>query len=420
MTSEALRGLDALGDVAPPAAASSTPSAGEVGARVAAARAQVRLTGEQLAKALGLRKDQISKIESGVRKVSVRELPALANALGVTVGYLLGQPASARLAMAHRLTQAVAEPAKRQAARARALQLLEVEDALARRAGVPPQVTEPAGARLCEYARSTFTTRPRNRDEAQLQGRRLAEAVRAELGLGHHEIGDLAGLIERTFGVDVALSPLGTAADGLCVHGGGVALIVASSDFSDGHVRFTLAHELGHHLLGDPREVIDEAERDMFAGDLAEKRVNAFAGHLLVPAEGVGETLGWVSAGVVTERALVALMDRFQVSLAALVFQLNVLRVITFDQGQRLRDGRVSDLVARHQSVAPRQAALPVRRIVRSPERLLGAAMSAAQAQQVGLSVVATLLERDDDDALWDEVMEAGPADEALAAVQLR
>ena len=33
----------------------------------------------------------------------------------------------------------------------------------------------------------------------------------------------------------------------VCGHGEGVALIVVSSDFSDGHVRFTPANELGQH-----------------------------------------------------------------------------------------------------------------------------------------------------------------------------
>ena len=61
--------------------------------------------------------------------------------------------------------------------------------------------------------------------------------------------------------------------------------------FSQGHVRFTLAHELGHRLLGEPRDVINGGERDMFAGNLQERRVNAFAGHLLMPEEGIRETL---------------------------------------------------------------------------------------------------------------------------------
>ncbi len=179
-------------------------------------------------------------------------------------------------------------------------------------------------------------------------------------------------------------------------------------------MRFTLAHELGHHLLADPRAVIDEGEREMFADDLLEKRVNAFAGHLLMPEKGIRELLRWISSGAVSERAVVALLGRFEVSLAALVYQLNVLRLLSFDEGVQLRERRVGPLVAAHRDVAPQGAATTISSIVRAPERLLGPAIEAARAERMGLSVVAVLLERDDDDLLWREIMESNavPAEE--------
>jgi hypothetical protein len=85
----------------------------------------------------------------------------------------------------------------------------------------------------------------------------LAEEVRRALDLGTAEIGDLPGLIEMHFAADVALGPYGRGVTGLCVHSEGRALLLASTDFTSGHVRFTLAHELGHHLLSDPRDVIE-------------------------------------------------------------------------------------------------------------------------------------------------------------------
>jgi hypothetical protein len=205
----------------------------------------------------------------------------------------------------------------------------------------------------------------------------------------------------------VALSPLGTDADGLCVHGGPAALILASSDFPDGHVRFTLAHEMTHHLLADPREVIEEAERDMFADTAAEWRANAFAGHFLMPERGVRSVLAWLgeASGTVSERAAVALMEHFGVSMAALVYQLNIIGVVTYSAGQKLRSRSVSALVDLHQEVAPSGAATTVGHVRRPPERLARRALAAAREQRLGLSVVASLLERDDDEQLWDEVM---------------
>lgn len=401
-----LTGLDALGSMTPTASAPGAATVAEIGQRVGRARLRRALTGEALGELVGLGKDQISKIENGRRKVSVRELPKFAEALGVSIAYLLGQAPRPTLAMAHRLAGDTG-PGEDSSAKRRALELLEVEDILAQRARPWPASASPAGKQVLAFARNEMSGRPRNKSEAQRQGKRLAERTRSALGLGLHELGDLPGLAERHFGVDVALSPLGTLADGLCVHGDNVALILASTDFSQGHVRFTLAHELGHHLLGDTRDIIDEGEHDMFADDQLERRVNAFAGHLLMPERGIQETLGWLSEGQVNERSLVALMEQFGVSLAAMVYQLCVMGLITFEQGQKVRKQRVSDLVARHASVAPTGAGIAPQRLVRAPERLLGAAVEAARGGQVGLGVVATLLQREDDDALWDAVMEA-------------
>ncbi|MGW1070958.1 helix-turn-helix domain-containing protein [Streptomyces aureus] len=400
-----LTGLEAL-DLSPfevPTPSAATPA--EVGRRVGDARRRRALTGEGLGELVGLGKDQVSKIENGRRKVSVRELPKFASALGVTIAHLLGQPARPTLAMAHRLAKDTTPDADNDAKR-RALELLEVEDILSQRFQPRPSSSTAAGTAVLDFARKELLQRPRTRSEAERQGRHLAEQVRRDLGLGYYELGDLPGLIERHFAVDVALSPLGTETDGLCVHGDGVALIVASTDFSQGHVRFTLAHEFGHHLLGDPRDVINEGERDMFADDLQERRVNAFAGHLLMPEEGIRDTLRWLSQGRVTERSLVALMEQFGVSLAALIYQLGVMGLLPYDQGVLLRQQGAHNLVARHGSVAPTGAGITVRRTVRAPERLLSAAVEAARSQRVGLGVVATLLQRDDDDALWNAVME--------------
>jgi Zn-dependent peptidase ImmA (M78 family)/transcriptional regulator with XRE-family HTH domain len=406
MMAEGLRGREALGAVAPPTAPSEVdPTA--LGARVAAARARAALTGAQLGARLGLGKDQISRIENGKRRVNVRELPLLAEALGVSIGHLLGRRSRPRLAMANRLVTGEAGiQAGGPATRQRALQLLEVEDLLSRVAEAAPIAVSPEGAQVRAYATTRFAARPRNRAEAQRQGLAVAQEVRRQLNLGGSEIGDLAGLIERHFGVDVALSPLGTESDGLCLHGEDVALIVVSSDFSEGHVRFTLAHELGHHVFDDPRDVIDEGEREMFADDLIEKRVNAFAGHLLMPEQGLREMVQWAGSGVLNERTLVAIMQRFGVSLAALIQQLTILGYLTAEQGARLRERTVSQLVARHPDVAPSGAGTTVRSTVRAPERLLRGAIDAARAEQIGLSVVAVLLERRDDDELWQQIME--------------
>jgi Zn-dependent peptidase ImmA (M78 family)/transcriptional regulator with XRE-family HTH domain len=393
------------------------PEASGIGARIAEARAARGLTGSRLGELVGLRKDQVSKIESGRRRVGVSELPRFASALGVTIRQLLGQPERPALAMAARLAVDAAAGAVAPARR-RARQLLELDDLLTQVSGMAPARSSAVGAGVVELARHRFATAPTTKSAARRQGLELAEMTRRELDLGSDALGDLAAIIEAHFAVDVALSPLGTEADGLCVHAGDAALILASTDYSDGHLRFTLAHELGHHLLGDPRGVIEEDEHAMFADDAVEWRANAFAGHLLMPGRGVRAVLDWLGepgAGV-SERAVVALMEHFGVSRQALLYQLNLLGLLAFDAGQLMQRGRtVAAAVAAHPDVAPTE----VRRLHRAPERLVRQAISAARQQRLGLSIVATLLGRDDDERLWAEVFGQQSTDTPATPVSL-
>ena len=152
----------------------------------------------------------------------------------------------------------------------------------------------------------------------------------------------------------------------------------------------------------------------MFADTAAEWRANAFAGHFLVPERGVRSVLGWLgeTPGTVTERAAVALIAHFGVSLAALVYQLNVIGVLS-SAAQQLRGCGVATLLAQHRDVALTGVAAGIRRTRRSPERLIRRALSAAREQRLGLSVVASLLERDDDQrvtvAAWCRVQFGHP-----------
>ncbi|HET9896731.1 MAG TPA: XRE family transcriptional regulator [Streptosporangiaceae bacterium] len=380
--------------------------AAQVGARVAAARKQSHMSGAELGAIIGLRKDQISKIESGRRRLDISELPRVASALGVTVRHLLGQAERPALAVAARLAAGAPSEALRPARR-RARQLLEIEDLLTQVTEMPPAGSSPGGGHVLEQASTRFGTPPRWKSAARLQGRELAELTRRELDLGSGALGDIAALIEQNFAVDVALSPLGVEADGLCVHCGDSALILASSDFPDGHLRFTLAHELGHHLLNDPGDIIEETARDMFADNARELRANAFAGHFLMPERGIRSVLKWLDEqpGQVGERSAVALMEHFGVSMAALVYQLNVIGILSYDDGQKLRNRGVMSLIAQHRDVAPSGAAATVGRIRRAPERLTRRALAAARDQQLGLSAISSLLERDDDEQLWSEIM---------------
>lgn len=389
--------------------------AADLGRRIRAARMKAGLAAVELAQVVGLSKDKLSKIESGRRRVAPAEMPALASALGVPVAYLRGEDAREprALALAHRVMNGADTEGSR--ARARAVQLLEVQARLERRAELPPLQVSPGGAMVQQIVQTRIQPTPRTRAEAQRQGRQLAEDVRRALDLGTAEIGDLPGLIEMHFAADVALGPFGGGVTGLCVHSEGQALLLANTDFTVGHVRYTLAHELGHHLFEDPRDVIEESAADLYGGSFVERRVNSFAAHLLLPSKGLTEVLNWLDVSREDlaapsrrgEQALGYLMARYGVSMRAALFQLHETGWLTFDRASELGEELfANDLLSAAESAVPdcRQLAASSRE-TRVPVRLLTAALAAARDGRVGLATVAALLDRDDDDDLYEEAM---------------
>ena len=402
---------DAAADVPTPALDA------EVGRRVRAARKKAGLDAAKVAAAVGLSADKLSKIEHGRRRVSPRELPALARALSVPLASLLGAVDASRpaLALAHRVAAGGGGDAATAAARARAVELLEAEDRLSRRVDLPPRTLSPGGAAIGQLVATTYRDTPRTGPEAQRQGRALAEEVRRVLELGVAEIGDLPALIEMHFAADVALSPLGAGSDGLCAHAANAALLVVNTDFPLGRTRFSLAHELGHHLLGDPRDVIVEDQSAMNASGYIERRVNSFAGHLLLPVKAVTSTLSWlgVTSADLAEpstrgtAALGYLMVRFGVSMPCALQQVFEAGILSLKQKQELTGRlRAGDLV-RAAARLTGELAGPERtlRDQRPPTRLASAAVDAARSGAVGMHTVAVVLGRADDDELFDEVM---------------
>ncbi|MDU0314088.1 XRE family transcriptional regulator [Phycicoccus sp. M110.8] len=393
----------------------------QVGRRVRLARRRAGLDGRQAAPLAGLTPDKLSKIESGKRRVSPRELPALARALGVSMPWLLGTADASRsaLALAHRVAAGEGERAT-SAARTRAVAILEAEDRLSRNTDLPGRYLSPAGAAISQLVAQEYQRTPRTRAEAGRQGRSLAEDVRRRLELGVAEVGDLPALIEMHFAADVALSPLGPGSDGLCAHDGDAALLVVNTDFPWGRARFTLAHELGHHLLRDARDVIEESQSQMLDGTFVERRVNSFAAHFLLPIAAVSTTMAWLGvtaddvAGA-TERGRLAvgyLMVRYGVSLPCALGQLVDAGFLKVTRRAELADAlHPGSLVRAAQRLIPgRPGPEQTLREQRPPARLATAALEAARRGTVGMNTVAAVLGREDDERLFDEVMFDQPA----------
>lgn len=373
--------------------------------RHTALRAVRGLTGEQLGRALGLTKSQVSKVENGTRKLDVSEVALVADALGVTLAEVLGVERKGSLALAARV-MTVPEQDQTAPARRRVRQVLEAEAALGDAIGLLPARPSSAGTAVLERVRLEGLANA----ATVAGGTRLAGIVREELGLGRAPIGDLPALVERHFGLSTVTWPIGKTVSGLCAHSADVALVLVSSSFPVGHQRFTAAHELAHHLVGDPREVIIES--DVFAiSTPPERRANAFAAALLMPADGLREV---VNGRRVDDVVLAELMREFGVSYTALLYRLAdpaVRLMSTAARDQWLQRVPTSVLRAAGDPF-PAELTRPdeARRV---PPRLLAAAQQGYQNGQVGLGVLAALLD-EDADSLYTRLVSDGIAPPAI------
>jgi len=359
-----------------------------MGVRIAALREARGMTGEELGAVLGLSRSQISKVEHGTRRVDVSEVAAIADALEVSLAEVLGVERSGSLALAARVMAAPDEgdtlPSRR-----RMRQLLEAEANLASSTGLSRGRPTPSGQSVLVMIRDRGipSSRAPWRD-----GEDLAGIVREGLGLGRAPIADVAELAEQHFGIDVLAWPTGEGVSGLCAHGQDVAMALISTSFTRGHQRFTVAHELAHHLLRDPREiVIDSKLYDNTSP--AEKRANAFAAALLMPADGLRDV---VADRFIDETLIVELMRHFGVSFSALLYRLatNSVRQLSLQARDRWLQKPLSSVLRAANDPAPGELTT-ADESKRIPPRLWRAAQAGYQDGRVGIGTLAALADED-------------------------
>ena len=367
-----------------------------IGRRIKLFRRQRGLTGEELGQAVGLRKDQISRIESGERQIEVTEAALIAEALEVTIGDLLGNKPSKSLALAARVMAPLAD-GEAAPAQLRVRQILEVDSVLANATGSKTPEPSEGGLSAYEHARHSSP-----RASSTNRGYAIAKAVRSDLGLGGAPILDLPALIESNFGVDVVLWPTGESVSGLCVHGDGVAVLFVSSSFPYGHQRFTLAHELAHHLVDDPQEVV--IDEDLFGrGTPPETTANAFAAELLMPDSSIKSL---VDRQRIDASTIQMLMRTFGVSYQALIVRLHALRLIS-DNARTAWEARSPSSVLREAGDPDPAELVFADGAKRVPPRLWRTARLGYSEGKVGISALAGLQQRDPED-LYTELVEEG------------
>lgn len=286
-----------------------------LGQRVAKARCAAGLTQNELAQSIQLDRTAISRIESGDRRLEALELVAISRSTGVPAEWLLqsapivasyrGRPEEAQLDVRVEALIATLE---------RDLRLLL--DIVALRA---PQ------DRVVLKA-------PRSPDEAETAAARLRE----HMGWGDGPIADLLRVSEMV-GLYSIVEDLGSdLPEGIYrpVDSVGIAWINGRSP--TGRRRFTLAHELGHHVFQD-EYAVDWPET---ANEGTERIINAFAVHLLLPRMGLKRRWGELASDYAEprERAIVIAAE-FGASWSAALAQLERIGLLSLpDQKSFLQE----------------------------------------------------------------------------------
>jgi Zn-dependent peptidase ImmA (M78 family) len=147
-----------------------------------------------------------------------------------------------------------------------------------------------------------------------------ARAARRVLGTAADApLPDVLALVEEGHGVPVGVLALDAAIAGAYVRRARGALILLNGTDPAARLRFTLAHELGHHVLGHGQSVDTHASLTRPVRSI-EIQANAFAAELLVPVPAV---LAWLEGrGPVGLADVVELAAAFGISGPAALFRL--------------------------------------------------------------------------------------------------
>jgi Zn-dependent peptidase ImmA (M78 family)/transcriptional regulator with XRE-family HTH domain len=284
----------------------------QVGERVAQARRAAGLTQEQLAGAVKLDRTALSKVESGQRGLDALELGRFARELKRTVSWFLTRPthslSSRRSSIAHREPHPVDDTLEEAVQNVELLQELGVLKTRAMR---------------IERGLETF-------EDAET----AAAETRRRLGRPKEALWDLARITEEcgliAFSIDLASDQV----DGVYAALDEAGVAIVNGHFDSGRRRFTLAHELAHHILQDEFS----SDWDILAGaDTRERLMNAFAVHFLLPRRAAEADWRTHAGASKPWEAALALGARFGLSWSALILHLKNLGLIDQRVHEELR-----------------------------------------------------------------------------------
>jgi len=355
------------------------PTPAAIGRAIRERREELGLTQSRVAALAEIPAAQtISEIEKGRREVKAHELVRIAGVLHTNVDVLLGlRPAPKHARVLWRRGTQPEDRTREAQLLERARRYAQLEEWCGEPPAQPlPNVQfDPAVASWISVAA-------------------LADQMRRLFDLGSIPAAALQRTLEESYGVKIFVEPLEGNQAGACVRFEFGAAVLLNGADPPWRRNFSLAHELFHLVTWDAIETAWEKGPRNEAGEPAwyaqlEKFANAFASHILLPAESViARIKSQVQNGKITFHKLATVARDFEVSIEALLYRLCNL-------GQLERTTVDAALTSEELRRVTREVFRPLWRSVEHwyPERFLKLAARAYQRGVVGKSVLAKYLE---------------------------
>jgi len=236
----------------------------ELGCRVAEARKIVGLSQARLAEKIGLDRTAVTKIETGKRTLDSLELSRIASITGRPIDWFVRPRPPAVISRRGSSARAASAAAD-----------LLLEDLVA-----DVELLSELGllkSRLSRRRRRRRLTDPEDAERLAREARRTANIPGGPIT----DIVDVADALDLlVFVLDLPEAVF--AGSYVALPGCGVALVDGS--LSKGKLRFTIAHELGHHFLQDEHDTLLDAPPGR---STRERLVNAFTVYFLLPSSDV-------------------------------------------------------------------------------------------------------------------------------------
>lgn len=336
---------------------------GTIGRRIADARGRAGLTQEELARAIGLDRSALAKIETGIRRVTALELARIVDQTGERFEWFVREPSAAvhsyRSGTGSTTTSSIdrmLEQIARDVALVQSLQGIDVAPI----EPYPQPKTPAEAAHLAQEARRLL---------------RLPQP-----GPIIDLVTPLADLGLFAFSADLGADAPDAATT--LLHPGGVSVI--NSDRAVGRRRLALAHALGHYLLADEYTIDWRVGVELHDQD-REYLLDVFARALLLPAESLIQRWKKLTDTESLRTAAVRIASEYRIDMSILAARLADLNLAEEDELDRIRTFRTTradiiehDLVVTHDlagTTLPRRyekAVLALYRAERiSPERAI-------------------------------------------------